>query len=43
MCLNNSLCVFGVLYPVSFLVICECSPVLLMLIVLFCVDDGDNW
>ena len=38
---ESSLCVFGVLCPVWFLVICECSSVLLKFILMCCIDGGD--
>ena len=37
---ESELCVFGKLCPVVFLVVCECSSVLLQSIVMLYVDDG---
>ena len=39
---ESELCVFGKLYPVSFFVVGECSPVLLQSIVMSYVDCGDD-
>ena len=39
---ESELCVFGKLCPVDFLVVCECSSVLLQSIVMSYVDCGDD-
>ena len=39
---KSGLCVFGKLSPVVFLVVCECSSVLLQSIVMSYVDCGDD-
>ena len=39
---ESELCVFGKLCPVGFLVVCECSSVLLQSVVMSYVDCGDD-
>ena len=39
---ESELCVFGKLYPVSFLVVCECSSGLLQSVVMSYVDCSDD-
>ena len=39
---ESELCVFGKLCPVGFLVVCECSLVLLQPVVMSSVDCGDD-
>ena len=39
---ENDLCVFSKLCPVGFLVVCECSSVLLQSVVMSYVDCGDD-
>ena len=39
---ESKLCVFGKLCPVGFLVVGECSPVLLQPVVMSYVDCGDD-
>ena len=39
---DSELCVFGKLCPVGFLVVCECSLLLLQSVVMSYVDYGDD-
>ena len=39
---ESEVCVFGKLCPVVFLVVCECSSVLLQSVVMSYVDCGDD-
>ena len=39
---ESRLCVFGILCPVGFLVVCKCSSVLLQFVVMSYVDCGDD-
>ena len=39
---QSELCVFGKLCPIGFLVVCECSSVLLQSVVMSYVDCGDD-
>ena len=39
---ESELCVFGKLCPIGFLVVCECSSVLLLSVVMSYIDCGDN-
>ena len=39
---ESELCVFGKLCPVVFLVVCECSSILLQSVVMSYVDYGDD-
>ena len=39
---ESELCVFGKLYPVGFLVVCECSSALMQYVVMSYVDCGED-